>query len=119
MTTPPLSTEGPFGRFADRLLAVELPDLPTTSRDRTVAFVCERAELMPSPLRLGVTALAVAVGAGQRIAGVDRVTGFLRSTTIPFVGELARMVRSLAFAFVWETWPRTSPTGSQTDRAPA
>jgi hypothetical protein len=31
---------------------------------------------------------------------------------LPLVGELARLIRSLGFAFVWETWPDSSPTGA-------
>ncbi len=112
MTTRPLSAEGPFGRFAERLLAAELPDLPISSREDTVAFVCRRVREIPTPLRLGVVVLAVGSGVAQRTLGLDRTTTFLRGTRLPFVAELARMVRSLGFAFVWETWPLTSPTGA-------
>lgn len=98
--------------FADSLLAVELPDLPDDRRRETVAFVCRRALEVPTPLRLGVTALSVGVAVGHRLAGVERTTGFLRVTALPFVGELARMVRSLGLAFVWETWPSSSATGA-------
>lgn len=112
VSTSPLSSEGPFGRFADQLLALELPDLPDETRDDTVAFVCRRAGETPSPLRLGVTVLAIGVGVGQRVLGNERTTAFVGSTTLPFVGELARMVRSLGFAYIWESWPTTSPTGA-------
>lgn len=98
--------------FADSLLAVELPDLPDERRCTTVEFVCRRAGEVPTPLRLGVIALSLAAGVAQRLAGVERTTAFLRATTLPFVGELARMVRSLGMTFVWETWPATSPTGA-------
>jgi hypothetical protein len=108
----PLSIEGPFGVFAERLLTLELPDLPSTARDDTVAFVCRRAQQVPTPLRLGVIGLTLAAGLAQRLIGVDRTTRFLQGTSLPFVGELARMVRSLGFAYVWESWPDTSPTGA-------
>lgn len=98
--------------FADSLLASELPDLPDERRVDAVAFVCRRAIEVPTPLRLGVMTLSVGAALGQRVAGVERTTAFLRATSLPFVGELARMVRSLGFAFVWETWPATSPTGA-------
>jgi len=111
VSTRLLSVEGPFGAFADRLLAVELPDLSTERRAATVAFVCRRALEIPSPLKIGVATLAGAAGVSLRMLGVDRTTTFLQTTSLPFVGELARMVRSLGFAFVWETWPDTSPTG--------
>ena len=99
--------------FAASLLASELPDLPVERRDDTVVFVCRRAREVPTPLRLGVTMLSVGAALGQRFAGVDRTTAFLQATSLPFVGELSRMVRSLGFAFVWESWPATSPTGAR------
>jgi hypothetical protein len=108
----PLTPDGPYGRFASALLSDELPDLPAESRVATVAFVCRRAEVLPSPLRLGVTALVAATGVVARLVGSARVHRFLRTTSLPLVGELARMVRSLGFAYVWETWPDTSPTGA-------
>lgn len=107
----PLRPSGPFGRFADRLLALELPDLADGRRHDTVAFVCRRADQLPTPLRLGLVVLTLGVGVGQRVVGDARTTRFLAATKLPFLGELARMVRSLAFAYVWETWPGTTPTG--------
>ena len=107
-----LSIDGPFGAFADRLLALELPDLPLDRRSTTVGFICRRANELPSPLYLGVTALTAVIGLLQRMIGLDRTTRFVQTTTLPFVGELARMARSLGFAFIWEAWPDTSPTGA-------
>lgn len=114
MSTSPLSADGPFGAFADELLRHELPGLPDERRASAVAFACRRAAQTPGPLRLGISVLAVGVGVAARAVGVARTTRFLRATTLPFVGELARMVRSLAFAFVWETWPGTGPDGAPT-----
>jgi hypothetical protein len=31
---------------------------------------------------------------------------------LPFVGEYPRLMRSLGFAYVWEHWPTTTPTGA-------
>jgi hypothetical protein len=56
--------------------------------------------------------LAAGVGLAQRVLGDDRTTRFLQHTTLPFVAELARMVRSLGFTYIWETWPGTSPSGA-------
>lgn len=112
MSTRLLSIEGPFGAFADRLLTLELPDLPIDRRADTVAFVCRRCAEVPSPLKLGIGTLTIAVGLSERALGIDRTTRFLQTTSVPFVGELARMVRSLGFAFIWESWPTTSPTGA-------
>jgi hypothetical protein len=113
----PLSIAGSFGTFADQLLRIELPDLPDAARQATVEFVCRRANQVPTPLRLGVTGLSLGVGAAQRALGVERTTRLLQNNPLPFVGELARMVRSLGFAYVWETWPDTSPTGAPTGMA--
>lgn len=110
-TSSPLRPSGPFGRFADDLLTLELPDLPPARRSDTVAFVCRRADQLPAPLRLGLVVLTTGVGLARRVLGDERTTGFLASTSLPLVGELARMVRSLAFAYVWETWPETTATG--------
>lgn len=110
-TTSPLRPSGPFGHFADRLLTIELPGLPADRRHDTVDFVCRRADRIPAPLRLGLVALTAVVGASQRFVGEDRTATFLTRTSLPLVGELPRMVRSLAFAYVWETWPRTRADG--------
>ena len=115
----PLRAEGPLATFADHLIARELPDLADDRRAGTVAFVCRRAGSLPSPLLVGVSLLALALGAALRFAGPDRTTTFLQGTRLPFVGELARLVRSLGFAFIWETWPDTSPTGAALDGAAA
>jgi hypothetical protein len=106
-----LQIDGQFGGFADRLLTVELPDLPAARRDDTVAFCCRRADGLPTPLRLGVTVLAAGSALAARPIGRDRVDAFLRGTTLPLVGELARLVRSLAVAHIWERWPDTTPSG--------
>ena len=112
MSTRLLSVEGPFGVFADRLLALELPDLPDDRRADAVEFTCRRADEVPSPLKLGISILTGGVGLAQRVVGVDTTTSYLQGTSLPFVGELSRMVRSLGFAFIWESWPNTSPTGA-------
>jgi hypothetical protein len=108
----PLGADGPFAAFAGDLIGRELPDLDAARRDETVVFICRRVRSLPSPLLIGVTLLAIAVGIAHRLAGSGRVTTFLQATRLPFVGELARLVRSLGFAYIWETWPDTSPTGA-------
>lgn len=110
--TQPLGVDGPFAAFAGELLERELPDLDPVRRSETVGFVLRRARSLPTPLLLGVTVLVLVMGVARGVAGPERVTGFLRSTHLPLIGELARLVRSLGFTFVWETWPDTSPTGA-------
>ena len=112
MSQSPLTTTGALGRLATGLLAAELPDLPADARARTVGFVCRRVAQSPGPLRLGITALTVGVGLTSRAVGEARTTGFVGRTELPLLGELARLIRSLAFAYVWETWPDSSPTGA-------
>lgn len=107
-----MTSDGALGQFADCLLTIELPDLPQAARVDTVAFVCRRASQMPSPLRLGLELVCIGVGLAQRIAGPDRTTRFLQGSRLPLLGELPRMVRSLAFAYIWETWPDASPSGA-------
>ena len=110
--THPLQIDGAFGSFADQLLAEELPDLADARRHSTVEFVCRRAGALPSPLLIGVTLLSIGLSVAMRVGGRARTTAWLRRTTLPFVGELARMVRSLGFTYVWETWPDTTPSGA-------
>ena len=69
---------------------------------------------MPSPLRIGLVLVCTGVALAQRVAGLDRTTRLLQASRLPLLGELPRMVRSLAFAFIWETWPDTSPSGAMT-----
>ena len=109
-----MTSDGALGQFANCLLTIELPDLPDPVRAETVAFVCRRANQMPSPLRIGLLLICTAVGLGQRVAGLDRTTRFLQGSRLPLLGELPRMVRSLGFAFIWETWPDTAPSGAMT-----
>ena len=112
MSRHPLHVDGGFGSVADGVLRRELPALPEDRRAETVEFVCRRARSVPGPLRLGVMVLSIAASVGIGRFGEERTVTFLSSTGLPFVGELARMVRSLGFAFIWETWPSTSPDGA-------
>ncbi len=107
-----LTSDGALGQFANSLLTIELPDLPEAARADTVAFVCRRANQMPSPLRVGLVLVCTAVGVAQRVSGLERTTRFLQRSKLPLLGELPRMVRSLGFAFIWETWPDAAPTGA-------
>ena len=68
---------------------------------------------MPSFTRFGVTvdrrcstAALVAVPGGRAVAR------FLVSKPLPLLGEYPRLIRSLGYAYVWERWPDTLPTGA-------
>jgi hypothetical protein len=98
--------------FAEMVLAVDLPQLPVERRDEVVQFVGCRAETMPSFTRFGVTViglfyrLLITAPAGRAAAR------FLMSRPLPILGEYPRLIRSLAYAYVWEHWPDTLPTGA-------
>ena len=100
--------------FCDEVLAHDLPDLPTDRRAEVVAFAGRRIAGLPSPMRLGVGAVAVVVGGAGRVVGARPG----RPASSPAarcrsLGEYVRLVRSLGYAYVWETWPATTPTGGR------
>jgi hypothetical protein len=97
--------------FSDRLLAVDLPRLPAERRGEAVAFIARRITGLPSPMRTGLAVVVVAVAAAQRIAGCARVVRVLAGRPLPLVGDYVRLVRSLSYAYVWETWPSTAANG--------
>lgn len=103
------------GSFAERLLAADLPDLPTTDRRAVVAFIGHRVDTLPSFTRFGVLAIGtvfrglLALPAGWTLARV------LMRLPLPFFGEYPRLIRSLGFAYVWEHWPDTTPTGARVE----
>ena len=98
--------------FTDRLLVVDLPRLPAERRDQTVAFAGRRVAVLPSPMRLGISVVALSVAGASRVAGRARVARFLASHRLPALGDYVRLVRSLTYAYVWETWPATAADGA-------
>jgi hypothetical protein len=109
-SVPSLPLVGPF---ADRLLAADLPALDDHRRAEVSAFTARRVDGMPSVMRIGVVCIAAVVRlavAGPR--GVA-VVGFLARHPLPLLGEYVRLVRSLGYTYVWETWPDTLPDGGQ------
>jgi hypothetical protein len=98
--------------FTDRLLVVELPALPADRRGETVAFTGRRVAALPTPMRLGLTVVAAVVAGVGRLAGLRRITRMLASRPLPVLSDYVRLVRSLAYAYVWETWPSTAADGA-------
>jgi hypothetical protein len=98
--------------FADALLAVDLPHLSAARRSEVVGFIRRRVETMPSLTRFGVTV----IGAFYRIILVvpfgTSVIRFLVARPLPILGEYPRLIRSLGYAYVWEHWPDTQPSGA-------
>lgn len=109
---PAFPPPGPIAVFCDHLVARDLPALPAERRRDVVAFAGRRIADLPSPMRVGVGIVAVVVAAVARVAGTDRIVGLLAGRPLPLFGEYVRLVRSLAFAYVWETWPATEPSGA-------
>lgn len=104
--------------YVSNLVSVEFPDLPDDRHAEVIAFCLARIERMPDGLRIGVRSTAAVARLAVRLArpfvGDERVDAALRRTSCPVVGDLARLVRSLAVARIWERWPDTSPTGRPT-----
>jgi hypothetical protein len=98
--------------FSDGVLAADLSALPPDRRAETVAFTEGRIAGLPSPMKLGVGAVAIAVGVAGRLVGTARIARLLARRPLPVVGDYVRLVRSLGYAYIWETWPATAADGA-------
>jgi hypothetical protein len=99
--------------FADWLLARDLPGLGDDRRRDAVRFVARRVDGLPAPMALGVGAIALVTRALLVVPGGVVVLGFVARRPLPLVGEYVRLVRSLAYAYVWDAWPDTRSDGSR------
>jgi hypothetical protein len=99
------------GRFADGLLAADLPSLDEARRRRTVEFIEQRVTVLPSVTRFGVRLIGAGVEVLSRVAGRGRVLTVVTTLRLPLVAEYPRLVRSLGYAYIWETWPGTDVDG--------
>ncbi|MBI4884573.1 MAG: hypothetical protein HY826_11035 [Actinobacteria bacterium] len=102
-----------IGSFADRLLLADLPDLPPSDRRLAVDFVAHRVDNLPSFTRFGVMVLGFVFRGLLAVPGGFGVAKVLVKLPLPLVAEYPRLIRSLAFAYVWETWPNTTATGAK------
>lgn len=95
--------------FAERLLGRELPHVPTERQLEAIGVVISRVDVLPGVMRAGV----LAIGLAHRILLASSLTApvsdVLARLPLPLVGEYPRLVRSLAFAAIWERWPETPP----------
>jgi hypothetical protein len=98
--------------FADLLLAADLPQLAAERRVEVVQFVRRRIETMPSFTRFGVTVIGVFYRLLATAPAGRAAARFLVSRPLPILGEYPRLIRSLGYAYVWEHWPDTLPTGA-------
>ncbi len=107
----PLST--PVGRFADRLLERDLPRLDATRRRDAVRFIERRVDGLPSFTRFGVVVIGQLIDMVRRVAGPDRSVDVAIGVRLPLLAEYPRLVRSLGYSYIWETWPQTDIDGSE------
>lgn len=108
----PSSHSTPLGRFADRLLTKDLPLLADGRRADTVRFIQQRADDMASFTRFGVVVISHVVDLLGGIVGHTRAMDLVVSMPLPLLSEYPRLVRSLGFTYVWETWPDTTVNGA-------
>lgn len=101
----------PATTFADALLSSDLPDLDPGRREQTVAFVQRRLASLTGPMAYGVALVAALVAVLGRLVGPARTVRWFGDRPLPLLGEYVRLLRSLGFTFVWETWPDTTPSG--------
>lgn len=99
------------GPFADRLLALDLPGLAPARRAEVVAFTTRRVDGMPSVMRFGVLVIAAVLRPLLLLPGGGMLR-FVAKAPLPLIGEYVRLIRSLGYAFVWETWPDTRASGA-------
>ena len=100
------------GPFAERLLLLDLPDLPRHRRDDTIRFTSRRIDGLPSVMRIGVLLIATLFRLALLVPRSDAFVRFIARTPLPILGEYVRLIRSLGYAFIWETWPDTRPSGA-------
>ena len=98
-------------RFADTLLRADLPRLADDRRSAAVDFILRRVAVLPSVTRFGVFAIATTVDLVARVIGLDRVRRVVVKLPLPLLAEYPRLIRSLGYAYVWETWPNTDVEG--------
>lgn len=100
------------GSFAERLLAADLPDLSPGQRREVVAFIAHRVDTLPSFTRFGVLVLGSVFRVLVAVPGGWGIAKILMKLPLPLVAEYPRLMRSLGFAYIWEHWPTTTPTGA-------
>ena len=109
----PVSPPRTVARFADGLLETDLPLLPDDRRRETVHFIGRRVRALPSVTRFGVLLIGAAVHAVGTVAGHGTARRIVLALPLPLLSEYPRLVRSLGYAYVWETWPDTTVEGGR------
>jgi hypothetical protein len=109
LSPPPSSA---VERFAEILLASDLPGLTDDHLRRTTEFIERRVEVLPSITRFGVRVIGGTVDLLGRSIGQQRVLTVVTTLPLPLLAEYPRLIRSLGFAYIWETWPDTAVDGA-------
>lgn len=107
-----VSTPSTVARFADGLLSNELPLLSDERRREAIDFIGRRVHVLPSLTRFGVLMIGRFVDLAGMLIGHSNVRRVVTTVPIPLLAEYPRLVRSLGFAYVWETWPDTTVDGA-------
>ena len=107
------STPNTVARFADGLLSNELPLLTDDRRREAIDFIGRRVHVLPSFTRFGVLVIGRFIDVAGVIIGHANVRRLVTTLPIPLLAEYPRLVRSLGFAYVWETWPDTTVEGGR------
>lgn len=97
--------------FADRLLALDFPGLDAPRRREVVEFTTGRVDGLPSVMHLGVLAIATLFRVAMLLPGRAAIVRIAARTSAPLLGEYVRLIRSLSYAYIWETWPDTRADG--------
>lgn len=93
------------------VLAHDFPDLPPERRCDVADFVAGRLDRLSGLTRLGVLISALTVNLLITLT-VPSLVARVSHLPIPILAEYFRLLRSLAYTYIWETWPNTSPSGS-------
>ena len=108
-----VNTPSTVARFADGLLSNELPLLSDDRRREAIDFIGRRVHVLPSLTRFGVLLIGRVVDIAGMVIGHANVRRLVTTVPIPLLAEYPRLVRSLGFAYVWETWPDTTVEGGR------
>ena len=100
-------------RFADGLLSHELPLLSDERRRDAIDFIGRRVHVLPSLTRFGVLLIGRFLDVVGMVIGHSNVRRLVTTLPVPLLAEYPRLVRSLGFAYVWETWPDTTVDGAR------
>ena len=94
----------------DLILRHDLPRLPIAHRKTVTAFTIHRLDTLPQHLFWGVGLIAFVLRLIS-LGGGSAFVLWLSHRHIPLVSEFFRLVRSLSYSYIWESWPDTAPDG--------